>query len=1126
MTVQFSSDIHDEDIEISLHEKSGIFGKKKIVPVDEWEDVLPKNLHPILAVINNLVEEFNGTCSANKILLSHESVVGLAESQAHVLGLPSSIPFAFDIRTNGMVDEPTFFISTSWTNSGGVREMGIVRKGAFIHKQGIHSYRIPSPVYEIVKATEVLSSGHVLDEDNRYRALCELHELLPKTDGEHNVPVKSDLYFNSVRILHASSFSLQIPTDGNSFEFNPILFTRKAVGRAEESGRCLDEAENLLSPKLQDIFSRGRFRKWSKARNCYAIDGGIFVYIDPDLKKALDVVRRIQQASSEERKKFISSPYRIIKENLENNIASEAIEHLFVETEQYAANVIGLGLWAPPVIPWIIKQPNSWLPEKFGIKIADKFVQINPGDVEKFREEVSKRIFTLDVKDFDQEPFICDGEEVFFPKTREGLEETLSALEKLSGIVKPDIKSEDRDPITGNQEDIIKNKLHQFLLIEDNISDVRYHLKPVKRSSSQLYDYPVALKSTLKAHQEKGLKWLIDSWTSGIPGVLLADDMGLGKTLQALTFLAWIKERKNSGEKSCSEPVLIIAPTGLLSNWQREIQTHLREPFLGEICKAYGKNLSAVKILNQNDISTGQTNIDRDQLRKFDVVLTTYETYRDYHHSFGGIRFSVAVLDECQKIKNPKSQVNRAVASMNAEFVIAMTGTPVENAMEDLWAILDRAWPGFLGSLKLFSSRYSSNDQEVLVELTKRLKEPSTNEVSSPIMYRRMKEDILNDLPRKILHPMKLEMPTEQANAYLEVVNRAKEQSPPPMLVTLHKLRGISLHPIHPENAISEGNFASYDNYIASSARLKKTIEILDTIQSKNEKVLIFIENLSMQSLVAEIIKKRYSLKKRPDIINGKTGSDRIQRFVDEFQDNSDFDVMILSPKVGGVGLTLTAANHVIHLSRWWNPAVEDQSTDRVYRIGQKKDVHVYYPMAVHPETHIRENSFDLKLNSLLERKRKLSRDMLIPTESPSDTENLYRETVGFSNKPSIITNEELDRMGDRAFEDWVLGSARQSGYVADATPTSWDYGSDGILKHKETNQKFIIQCKHSNLPKIESDKVIEDLLRARSAYDSADNAILVALTNSYFSPSVIKKMVAHRIKYFDRDNIQYWPAL
>jgi HJR/Mrr/RecB family endonuclease len=1138
MTTQalFRAKICDDTVEISLYEKQGLLRKDSIVPVANWQNSLPENYLPILAVVNDLIENFNGARSENLVTLPHESVVGLTETQANILGLPSPVPFAFDIRSNGMIDQSSFTLSTSWVTPGGVREFGVTRNGAFVTK-GQSVYRIPSPVYEIVKAAEVLSSNQSNDNAARYQALATLHEMLPKED--RTAQVNLDRFLGSIRVLHASSFSLQIPTGGDGFQFNPVLFSRKTTGRAQDDGRILDEAENLLTPDLHKKFAGDRFKRGSDVLDCYAVDSGVYVYVDPDLKKALSVVRKLQTASAEDRKKFIRSPQRTIREHLGEGFSSEAVERLFVETEQYAANVVGLGLWQPPVIPWLVKQPNSWLPEKFGIKVGNTYIQIKPEDVGGIRDKITERLSPRGFSDQKQEPFIYETENgpVEIPIT----EETKNILDSLVGIVAETKKvDQGQQPTESQKKNLTELSDNFFLLVEDNINETRYQIDPVRRAAKANYKEPVVLKSSLKSHQKEGLKWLIDAWTEGAPGVLLADDMGLGKTLQALTFLACIKELKSEGHPKCKEPVLIVAPTGLLSNWQREIETHLREPHLGDrgVCKAYGNNLSTIRAVKQNDLETGQVNLSRDKLREFDVVLTTYETYRDYHHSFAGIKFSAAVLDESQKIKNPKSQVNRALASMNAEFVIAMTGTPIENAMEDLWAILDKVWPGFLGNLKSFSSTYTPDNTEALSGLTQRLKGAATPKISAPILWRRMKEDILDDLPKKIRHPsppydtsnwwlqsdMVVNMPREQADAYLQVIERAKQQTPPPMLHTLHALRGISLHPIDPSKVLSDANFASYDNYIKGSARLIKTIEILDKVRSKNEKALLFIETHDMQSLMAGILQKRYGLVNRPGIINGKTGVDRIQKLVDDFQKDPNFDVMILSPKVGGVGLTLTAANHVIHLSRWWNPAVEDQSTDRVYRIGQKKEVHVYCPMAIHPDTHVREHSFDLKLNTLLEKKRKLSRDMLLPSEDSNDTENLFKETVGFSTEATSISINDLDRMEPEVFEQWVLTRASQCGYVADRTARSWDQGADGIIRHKDTRQKFILQCKHSGREEIQEDKVIEDLLRAQQAYDP--DASLVALTNSYFSKRLTQRMGQLNIRYFDRDSIVYWPRL
>lgn len=170
----------------------------------------------------------------------------------------------------------------------------------------------------------------------------------------------------------------------------------------------------------------------------------------------------------------------------------------------------------------------------------------------------------------------------------------------------------------------------------------------------------------------------------------------------------------------------------------------------------------------------------------------------------------------------------------------------------------------------------------------------------------------------------------------------------------------------------------------------------LDAIYSQKEKVLVFLESRNHQEPFAELLRKRYNLSRLPKILNGQTPAASRQKYVQEFQaERNEFDVMILSPKAAGVGLTLTAANHVIHLSRWWNPAVEDQCTDRVYRLGQDKDVHVYYPLAIHSQPHLSEFSFDLKLHQLLERKRILSRDVLMPPQTGQEEVELYNMVKG-----------------------------------------------------------------------------------------------------------------------------------
>jgi SNF2 family DNA or RNA helicase len=213
------------------------------------------------------------------------------------------------------------------------------------------------------------------------------------------------------------------------------------------------------------------------------------------------------------------------------------------------------------------------------------------------------------------------------------------------------------------------------------------------------------------------------------------------------------------------------------------------------------------------------------------------------------------------------------------------------------------------------------------------------------------------------------------------------------MLGVLQNLRKVSLI------AESPGAGGLSDRDIENSARLRATVRILDDIRNKGEKALLFLEFLDLQEALLPYLQQRYGLPRPPLRISGSVDGDKRKQRVDVFQHGEigEFDVMILSPKAGGVGLTLTAANHVIHLSRWWNPAVEDQCTDRVYRIGQGRTVNVYLPLAIHPR--FRGHSFDRNLHALLEQKRRLSRSVLAPpTASDSDLETLFINTVGADN--------------------------------------------------------------------------------------------------------------------------------
>jgi SNF2 family DNA or RNA helicase len=431
------------------------------------------------------------------------------------------------------------------------------------------------------------------------------------------------------------------------------------------------------------------------------------------------------------------------------------------------------------------------------------------------------------------------------------------------------------------------------------------------------------------------------------------------------------------------KPLLIVAPTGLLKNWEDEANIHLASPGLGGLFKAFGDGLNALKDLSHNQ--------RKDKLSTSDWVLTTYETLRDKIRYFLPVDWAVVAFDEVQKIKNPASRLTEMAKSVQADFFLALTGTPIENRLGDLWSIIDTVAPGTLGSLKDFHSRYEGESNEETAIAVADLRRTLTETPKPVRLLRRMKSEHLKGLPDKTEHIIRMPMPSAQANAYDAVIAsvRAGVLEKGDILGVLQGMRKVSLLP----DAIGDKGIT--DEVIASSARLTALVSILDEVKSRNEKALVFLEFIAVQDSLIPYLQARYGMARPPLRISGSVQGHVRKKHVDEFQSRprDEFDVMLLSPKAGGVGLTLTAANNVIHLSRWWNPAVEEQCTDRVFRIGQDKPVNVYYPLAIHP--FIQESSFDVNLHGLLERKRELSRQLLsAPDASADELESLLKSSI------------------------------------------------------------------------------------------------------------------------------------
>ena len=484
---------------------------------------------------------------------------------------------------------------------------------------------------------------------------------------------------------------------------------------------------------------------------------------------------------------------------------------------------------------------------------------------------------------------------------------------------------------------------------------------------------------TLRPHQMHGLAWLQHLYAqvpNKVTGCLLADDMGLGKTLQLLCFIAWYLEHSENN----ASPVLIVAPVSLLDNWEREFERFFHTHGM-PMLKLYGSELSEMK-LKRNEIPiTMQEQGIRNLLRpgwigSTKIVLTTYETLRDQELSLARQKWGIVICDEAQKIKNPATLVTQAAKALQADFRVACTGTPVENSLTDLWCLFDFVQPGLLGALNDFGRHYrrpieckTDADNLALEEL---------RQLIAPQLLRRMKEDVA-ELPAKIedtscrsltMSSLQDRLYRSEITLYMEkssMIEKAGERNVA-VLGLLHTLKLVCAHPhaIRPEGALLD-----------VSPKMRWLINKLGYIQSLGEKVIIFTELRTIQRDLRLTIMDRFCLPEL-HIINGDTaatagrGLNR-QGIIDKFQAQPGFGVIILSTSAVGFGVNVQAANHVIHFTRSWNPAKEDQATDRAYRIGQTREVHVYYPTVVSEHYATFEN----KLDDLLSRKRAVAGDML-----------------------------------------------------------------------------------------------------------------------------------------------------
>lgn len=452
-----------------------------------------------------------------------------------------------------------------------------------------------------------------------------------------------------------------------------------------------------------------------------------------------------------------------------------------------------------------------------------------------------------------------------------------------------------------NINDLSENAENDFINMNKNFQDLINKFNQFKDSTINLKETDLKI---LRDYQVIGVKWMNIISKCGFGGIL-ADEMGLGKSIQTINYI-----------KQCNKDskTLIVVPTSLIYNWENEFHK-------------FGKDLNYLIV---NGTPDERSNLI-ENIEKYDVLITTYGLLRNDIKEYLKYEFDNFIIDEAQNIKNVSSDTTKVVKMIKASTKFALTGTPIENSVLELWSIFDFIMPGFLPPLSIFKKQYNIKNMERDTDLIEQL-----NKLITPFILRRKKQDVLKDLPDKIENNIIVELNDEQKKLYLSELEKTKEEinkmvrngtvnkSSILILSLLTKLRQLCIDP----RLLLEGEF--------QSSKLDTVIDILNQIK-KEHKVLLFSQFPSALKLMIPTLKKN---KISYYYLDGSTKSEERMKLVDQFN-SDDTNVFLISLKAGGTGLNLTSADVVIHFDPWWNPQVENQATDRTHRIGQKKVVEV-----------------------------------------------------------------------------------------------------------------------------------------------------------------------------------------
>ncbi|MGR5067244.1 SNF2-related protein [Vibrio alfacsensis] len=1053
-----------------------------------------------------LEEQGEITSFPDGFMMPADTAVKLDSELRELFELPTIWQGVIDADIQGKASVPTFNINLATTTKQGRTTLNYKVDGPFISFSKDERYLLTPEQLMVFEAQK----KHSQSEKSEYENLLFLHSLQEAQKNGCRIKLK---HFEKLQILTPSKVTVEAEINSNG---DLVLTPNMGQSASHEAiQRVLGQLHSDSSVSLK-------------------VGNEIVLFSEEKLMAVKEIISN-RVVPKNQVKAFLENPTAFIDASLVDLDLgfSLRVHGATVFKHAYFGETDESG------IDWFGSTPSRGVLHP--IRTLITVINDSPAFIDAFKkledaQQTGATVFDYDGKSYD----ISDAGAV--EETLKEIEEKLSspAIDVPSDEVPEPTDTESEAPeskepeihvvdIDLNDEELSENSPHVDQLIADISWGGELDWNNYKRKP-----YP---------HQEVGVRWILGVGQKSfsepsIGGALLADDMGLGKTFMALSAIEHLYQRCACEEKT-KKPALIVAPLSLLENWKEEVdKTFENSPFKDIVILQSAADLNNYRV-GGVEIREQSTSDDMFEPRyslkvgkkygpsRLDLperlVITTYQTLRDYQFSLCLIDWGVVVFDEAQSVKNPNALQTRAAKGLKADFKLMATGTPVENSLADFWCLMDTACPGLLGSYQEFRSRYISPILKAAgdeVEETRARLGRELRIAVGALMLRRVKEDNLQGLPTKhmyaggqferweYLKELESTMTGYQRDVYEGTISSQIENEDSHALTTLMRLRDSSLHPRLTDGGRLDipksGNVAR--KLYSESGKLTSLLDTLDRVKRGQEKCIIFAVNKRLQSFLSVTLGQIYNLGPL-SVINGDTKAVAKRKSVPtrksmiaDFEAKEGFNLIIMSPVAAGVGLTVVGANHVVHLERHWNPAKEAQATDRVYRIGQTKDVHIYIPLLHHPEFE----SFDVNLHRLLTQKTLLKDAVVTPEDVIPNPSGIGNGISGeLINKR--ITAEEIDKLSWQQFEALCveLLSKVMNSDSAWLTNSGADHGADGVLLCHSGN--ILIQAKHTHR-RYDGYKGIQEIHSAKPVYESGMQKTFERLVFMTNSPSLAKR--------------------